>query len=707
MSWILVVWITIMSMCLTLAWIHFITWFKNRKAWAQALFVLMVTGIILYAACELWVMRSVTTEQVGTALRWSQVASWIIFISLIGFIRLYLQAGRWWLGWTIVGVRTLVLILNFILKPNINFREITSLVKIRFLGEFVTIAKGVANPWSLLASASILLLLIYAVDAMLTIWRRGDGDRPRQALWFIGAIVFLLSSALIQTTLIVWTNIPMVITVSWFYLGIALVMSYQMSESIRQTARLTVKLLDNEAKMALAVEAADIGVWEWNIPENRVWGSSRWYHLFGFASTDSITLEKIIQRIMPEDRAKVEKQVESTLDEQGGFHLEYRLILPDGTMRWISSRGRTFLNRQGKPVKAIAVSIDITSSKEMQENLQRTLEETKRLHKQTEEENLFLREQVRREDPNDEIVGESEPVLQMLSRAKQVATTDSTVLIIGETGTGKELLAQAIHHMSLRKTRPMVKVNCAALPAALIESELFGREKGAYTGAMTQQIGRFELANHSTIFLDEIGDLQPELQVKLLRVLQDGQFERLGSNKTVTTDVRVITATNRNLRTMINDGKFREDLYHRLNIFPIEVPPLRVRNSDIPILIWKFVQEFNQKMGKSIDSIPAYIMEQLKQYSWPGNIRELRNLIERAVILSHGRTLMIDIPDANLVSSPLPVTLEMNERKHIYNVLEKANWRISGKGGAAEILGLPPTTLNSRLKKLGISRPKT
>ena len=291
------------------------------------------------------------------------------------------------------------------------------------------------------------------------------------------------------------------------------------------------------------------------------------------------------------------------------------------------------------------------------------------------------------------------------TKAQQVAPTASTVLITGETGTGKELLAQAIHDLSPRNTRPMVKVNCAALPAPLIEGELFGREKGAYTGAMTRQTGRFEIADRSTIFLDEIGDLPLELQTKLLRVLQDGRFERLGSTKTISVDVRVIAATNHDLPNMVQKGTFREDLYHRLNVFPVEVPPLRDRLEDIAPLTWQFVKEFNIKMGRSVESIPKSTMEQLKAYSWPGNIRELRNMVERAMITSDGRSLVMERPVEQSARNNPAATLEEVERSHIRSVLEHTRWRISGRGGAAEILGLVPTTLHSRMKKLGLSRP--
>ena len=282
--------------------------------------------------------------------------------------------------------------------------------------------------------------------------------------------------------------------------------------------------------------------------------------------------------------------------------------------------------------------------------------------------------------------------------------TDSTVLILGETGTGKELIARAIHNLSTRKARAMIKVNCAALPAALIEAELFGHEKGAYTGAQSSQIGRFEAANGSTIFLDEIGELPLELQSKLLRVLQEGQFERLGSPKPVNVDVRVIAATNKNLAQAVSEGRFREDLYYRLNVFPISVPPLRERREDIPLLVWAIVEEFGKVFGKTIERIPKKNMEAMKSYPWPGNIRELRNLVERAMILSSGATLVVDVPDGSAAGVAPLMTIEGMERMHINSVLDKTGWRIRGRNGAAEILGLKPTTLNSRMKKLGIRR---
>ena len=338
------------------------------------------------------------------------------------------------------------------------------------------------------------------------------------------------------------------------------------------------------------------------------------------------------------------------------------------------------------------------------QKIQDALGEIKHLKDRLEAENIYLRDQINVEFQHDEIIGKSEAIQKVLVQIQQVAVTDSTVLILGETGTGKELIARAIHNLSARRSRAMIKVNCAALPAALIEAELFGHEKGAYTGATSTQIGRFEAAHGSTIFLDEIAELPLELQSKLLRVLQEGQFERLGSPKPVDVDVRIVAATNRNLVQAVREGRFREDLYYRLNVFPISVPPLRERREDIPLLVWAMVEEFGKVFGKGIERIAKKNMDAMERYPWPGNVRELRNLVERGMILSSGANLVVEVPDGSAAAVAPLMTLEELERLHIKTVLEKTAWRIRGAGGAAEILGLKPTTLNSRMKKLGIAR---
>jgi formate hydrogenlyase transcriptional activator len=336
--------------------------------------------------------------------------------------------------------------------------------------------------------------------------------------------------------------------------------------------------------------------------------------------------------------------------------------------------------------------------------LQRALADVTRLKHQLEAENAYLREAA--QAPPTDIVGASPALKRVLSQVDHVAPTAAAVLLLGETGTGKELLAHLLHRRSRRHDRTMVKLNCAALPPTLIEAELFGREKGAYTGALTRQAGRFELADGSTIFLDEIAELPLELQVKLLRVLEDGQLERIGSTKTLTVDVRVIAATNRDLAALVAHGKFREDLYYRLNVFPIAVPPLRARGEDIPLLVWTFAKHFGQALGKPVERIPQATMDALRAYPWPGNIRELRNVLERAVILSESSTLQVPVGTAVVAGAGAPPTLAAAERGQILAALTQTGWRIRGPAGAAALLGLKPTTLESRIKKLGLQRPR-
>jgi transcriptional regulator with GAF, ATPase, and Fis domain len=308
----------------------------------------------------------------------------------------------------------------------------------------------------------------------------------------------------------------------------------------------------------------------------------------------------------------------------------------------------------------------------------------------------------------------------VLTQAEQVATTDTTVLILGETGTGKELLAHAIHKLSPRHKRPLVKINCAALPAPLIESELFGHEKGAFTGAAARRPGRFEIADEGTIFLDEVGELPLDLQAKLLRVLEEGEFEQVGSSRTINVDVRVIAATNRNLAEAVHQGTFRSDLYYRLSVFPITVPPLRDRREDIPTLVTHLVKQMSSKLGKRIDAIPKDVMATLSNYSWPGNVRELRNVIERATIITRGPKFMLadrledstpeseyhEIDTGELLGDGDSDTLAQSEYNLILRTLKKVHWRIEGPSGAAELLRVHPSTLRSRMKKLGITRPR-
>jgi formate hydrogenlyase transcriptional activator len=626
-------------------------------------------------------------------------------------------------------------------------------------------------------------------------------------------------------------------------------------------------LVESESKLSMATNAAGAGLWSMELDTSRVWVTPRTRDLFRFAPDEDLTYESFFKVIHPEDREPVHQAVQKALQSGENLHCDYRVVLSDGSIRWVAARGKRHIASTGEPDRLMGVSVDITERKkaeaaledrlrfeqllsglsarfvnipsdqvdsEIENGLRQILEffqvdncallrtlpgktswlithvassdfvppvpagielprsiypwayeklaenhevmsisrlddlpveanvdrqtsiewgiqsfvnipilvgesvdfihvssgkservwpaelfprlqllgeifvnalQIKDLRQRLEQENIYLQEEIKLLVEHTNIVGQSVAMKKILAQAEQVAKTDSTVLLLGETGTGKDLLARAIHGMSLRKDRPLVTVNCASLPPTLIESELFGREKGAYTGALTRMVGRFEIADGSTIFLDEIGELPLDLQSKLLRVLEDGTFERLGSTKSIQINVRIIAATNRDIEQEVKDGKFRQDLFYRLNVFPIMMPPLRKRPEDIPLLVRTVVKEFQKKMGKEIESIPKRTMQALQSYFWPGNVRELRNVIEHAMILNQDKTLDIPVPKLSSTETNATDNLHNMERAHLLAVLEKTGWRLAGSGGAAEILGLKRTTLQAKIKKLGIKHP--
>jgi transcriptional regulator with GAF, ATPase, and Fis domain len=385
------------------------------------------------------------------------------------------------------------------------------------------------------------------------------------------------------------------------------------------------------------------------------------------------------------------------------FEMEFPCDSPT-VKRWFMLSVSPFKGLKGG---VIVSHTNITSRKMDEIELRDANTEINELQKQLEAESAYLQDEIKLEHNFENIIGQSEVLKYVLHRVEQVASLESTVLILGETGTGKELIARALHKLSSRSKRALVKVNCAALPGELIESELFGREKGAFTGATTTQLGRFELANGSTLFLDEIGELPLDLQAKLLRVLESGEFERLGSSRPLYSDARIIAATNRDLEVEVRKGRFREDLWYRLKVFPITVPPLRDRMEDIPLLVKWFMELLARKMGKPAlaNNISQHTMQALQAYSWPGNIRELMHVVEGALITAQGKKLNFDLPKiADVMTSDFK-SLEEMERQYILDVLNAKNWKIGGKDSAATILGINVNTLRGRMKKLGINKP--
>ncbi|MFC1788972.1 sigma 54-interacting transcriptional regulator [Thermodesulfobacteriota bacterium] len=468
-------------------------------------------------------------------------------------------------------------------------------------------------------------------------------------------------------------------------------------------------LRESEARLSLAADSAEAGLWELDCSTNLFWATEKAREIFGYGSEEVINMERFETSVHPDDLELVQKIIARALDEREPVNIEYRILDGDGCLKWVSSRGQPYFKPTGEPDRLMGVSIDISERKRIESEHNERLKEIEKLKLQLENENVYLRKELTLEKGFDKIVGESKALKSVIFSANQVASTDATVLILGETGTGKGMMANTIHQISARKDRTFVTVNCSALPQNLIESELFGREKGAFTSAHARQAGRFEVAEGGTIFLDEIGETPLELQSKLLRVLQEGEFERLGSSKTIKVNVRVIAATSRDLKKEIRERRFREDLFYRLNVFPISIPPLRQRTEDIPLLAQYFTEKYASKMNKQIESISKATIKTLLEYDWPGNVRELEHVIERGVIMTSGRSFRLTSQlksslSADSKDEPLKDLATM-EREHILKALRETDWRIEGPSGAASILKLHPSTLRSRIKKLDIRRP--
>ena len=477
---------------------------------------------------------------------------------------------------------------------------------------------------------------------------------------------------------------------------------------ITERLRAEATLRKSEQALTEAQRLAKVGSWDWDPATDTVTWSEELFHIMGRDSAVYAPSYAEHQSLYtPASWLRLKSAVEKALRDGTSYELELEMVHADGRIIWTNARGEVLRDATGKIIKLRGTLQDIAERKQAEAALQKAMEEVSKLKNQLEEENIYLREEIKLAHNFDEIVGRSDAVKYVLFKIEQVAPTDATVLISGETGTGKELVAHAIHGAGSRRDRPLVKVNCAALSPTLIESELFGHEKGAFTGATARKIGRFELANGATIFLDEIGELPLELQGKLLRVIQENEFERLGSSKTIKVDARIIAATNRDLKMAVEQGSFREDLWYRLNVFPITVPPLRERKEDIPGLVEHFVKRISQKVGRRISFIPPASMRILQDYSWPGNVRELANVLERAVINTSGTVLRVvdHFEKAQVAELPqLDKTLEEMEKEYITQILDNTGWRIEGRRGAARKLGLNPSTLRTRMAKLGIQK---
>jgi PAS domain S-box-containing protein len=460
---------------------------------------------------------------------------------------------------------------------------------------------------------------------------------------------------------------------------------------------LTQELRRREAYLAEAQRLSHTGSFGWNLATGELVWSDENFRILGYEPTVKPTVDLVLKRVHPDDLSFVLQMMEKAKTGTS-LELEHRLLMPDGSVKHLHVIARPLTNESGE-LEFVGTVMDVTARK-------KAFEEIKALRDELYRENIVLREELGKTSMFEEVIGTSSVLQMVLAHAAKVAPTDSTVLILGETGTGKELIARAIHKRSNRSERPFISLNCAAIPSSLIMSELFGHEKGAFTGALQRRLGRFELAEGGTLFLDEIGDLPVETQIALLRVLQEREFERVGGTEILRADVRVIAATNRDLQSAVADGAFRSDLYYRLNVFPIKLPPLRERREDVPLLVNYFVDRYAKRAGKKIEHIQKKALEALQEYSWPGNVRGLQNVIERSLIIAETNEFSIDESwVANEPQPPTPATdRTLTERTRIEAALAQSNGKVAGAHGAAVKLGIPPSTLESRIRSLGINK---
>ena len=465
--------------------------------------------------------------------------------------------------------------------------------------------------------------------------------------------------------------------------------------SEQENATRDLRLRDAYSQQAEAL--SHTGSFGWNLSTGEFIWSDETFRILGYEPTTRPTVDFVFKRVHPEDLSLVHRVIENAKARES-LDFEHRLLLPDGSVKHVHVIARP-LTSASSEVEFVGTVMDVTARK-------KAFEDIKALRDELYRENIVLREELGKTSMFEEVIGTSSVLQMVLAHAAKVAPTDSTVLILGETGTGKELIARAIHKRSNRSERPFISLNCAAVPSSLIMSELFGHEKGAFTGALQRRLGRFELAEGGTLFLDEVGDLPLETQIALLRVLQEREFERVGGTEVLRADVRVIAATNRDLQAAVADGAFRSDLYYRLNVFPIKLPPLREWKEDVPLLVNYFVDLYAKRAGKKIEHIQKKALEALQEYSWPGNVRELQNVIERSLIIAETNEFSID--ESWVANEPQPLTpatdRTLTERTRVETALAQSNGKVAGAHGAAVKLGLPPSTLESRIRSLGINK---
>jgi PAS domain S-box-containing protein len=707
MSIFIIAYISFITLALTLLVIHFRVWLSRKKDLDNLMFTLAALGAAFLAVMELLLFKTSSLEKYNVLIRLNHIPLYILIVSITWFVWFNFKTGRLWMAYTITALWSIGLIINFTIGDNLTFIELEGLKQIQtFTGETTYIPFGRVNPLSHFANLASLLFIIYVIDAMIRLVRKEDNRRA----YTLGiSIVFFMIVAGVQAPLIDFGILNTAYMISLPFAALLFAMSIQLTNDVIRISSLSEEIINKEARWSKLLNDVELPVIVVDKKGISTYVNPFFLYMTGFRSKEVIG-KSWIKNFVPE-RSRKEFKESFSIPIKPDFprHFENNILTKSGKELAISWSNVKIPDENNDVGGIIAVGNDVTERKEA---FKKILE----LKQELEIENLALRGTFDETFNISNIVTNSDASRYAIQKAKEVAEVDTTVLLQGETGVGKGVYAKFIHEQSKRAGQTFLQINCAAIPSELLESELFGYEKGAFTGAVKRKKGRFELADHGTLFLDEIGELPGALQAKLLRVLQSGEFEPLGSEETKKTNVRIITATNRILAEEVRNGNFREDLYYRINIFPITIPPLRKRKEDIPELTEYFVHQFQKKYEKKITGISKHTHITFSEYNWPGNIRELQNVIERAVISTKGDTIRInDLLDGNSsISKPeqeqqktTDLRLSEVEKAHIIKILDQCNWQIHGEKGAAEILDINPSTLRSRMKKLNIHNQRS
>jgi PAS domain S-box-containing protein len=700
-------WLLCAGIAIALAAMELLIAFRLRTCRVHVPFAAMAALAAAAAVTELASYSATSVSELGSWIKATVGFQILWWMASVWFFTDYAAVKRRWIPAALIGLLALCLVIHVVSPAGITHGAANELRELALpWGESIALLVGPATPLAIVAQLTVALLLVGAVALVGLLARRGERRRAAG----VGVAVFLLLAANVHGFFVDALRVRSPYLVVPAFLGILVVVGFDLVDEVVRAFHLNREVLANQRRWASLVESLDLAVLGVNTDGLVSLVNPMLEQLVGRPAKDLLG-QRVSTIVSPAGVSDAELLVERSIDGKPPPPTEWALRSADGIDRAFHWSTVRLLDSSGEVEGMLAVGADVSEQHRSRQELSRALAEVTKLRDQLERENIYLHEELQADQRFDELIGESDSLGYVAQKVDQVAASDVPVLMEGETGVGKELVARLIHDRSPRRERAFVRVNCSAIPHGLVESELFGHERGAFTGAIKRRRGRFELADGGTLLLDEIGELPLDIQPKLLRALQDGEVVRVGSEGPVQVDVRIIASTNRVLSEEVREGRFREDLFFRLAVFPITVPPLRDRREDIPLLVSHFAAEYAAQQRKRIDQIPPGVMDALARYAWPGNVRELQNVIERAVLTSAGPELRLAEPLGTAEPSGNPVTmhsgpetLEAVERHHILEILQRTQWQVAGAGGAAERLGLKPSTLRSRMKKLGIER---